>query len=149
MALLTVQTSDAVEQRPSDSKDDADCEKRFSAILAHMEKRFDESPIGNVTDLEKFYLKNLPFACSAETYEQVARKSRYFTAIDSFTPLGELKPVMIARFSHERGASSFFTWVHKGSRDFVGMYDPDTNMNAPLPFEEGIVEGHWGRRDKF
>lgn len=124
--------------------DEANCAARFSAILTHMEKRFDENPEGSVSDLQPYYLHHLPFACSPETFEQVARGSEYFEIIEKSTTADTSDPSIIARFSHPHGARSWFEWAAVGATDFKGMYYPKEDTHVRLDFDRGIVNGQWG-----
>lgn len=149
VAGIALASGDIMAQPQTKDTDEANCAARFSEILAHMEKRFEESPEGSVSDLQPYYRDHLPFACSPETFEKVARGSRYFEIIEKSTKEGASDPSIIARFGHPEGARSWFEWAARGARDFKGMYYGAEEGYVRLNFDRGVINGQWGRRDKF
>ncbi|UXS05276.1 hypothetical protein [Agrobacterium tumefaciens] len=135
-------------QPQTKDSNESNCAVRFSAILAHMEKRFEESPEGSVSDLQPFYRDHLPFACSPETFENMARGSTYFKKFYALSSSDQGARTYVVVFEHPQGAKSHFTWAEKGNKLFTGMYYPKEDAHVRLDFDRGIVDGQWGRRDK-
>ncbi|MFS2039975.1 hypothetical protein [Agrobacterium tumefaciens] len=137
-------------QPQTKDSDEANCAARFSEVLAHMEKRFEENPEGSVSDLQPYYREKLPFACRLEDYEKAARASKYLESFSYIKPYpGESGASAQATFMHPRGARSWFMWAERGNKSFKGMYYGAKVGYVRLDFDRGIVNGQWGRRDKF